>query len=79
MQSMRCVTRLSPAAMTSDLAAEIKEMIDAVRIAERALGSVTYAQEAESSSRALRCSLFVVEDVAALVGSRRHGCSVIER
>jgi pseudaminic acid synthase len=45
--------------------AEFKEMIEAVRIAERALGSVTYAQEAESSSRAFRRSLFVVEDVAA--------------
>lgn len=43
---------------------EFKDMVDAVRVAEQALGTVTYAQEAESSSRAFRRSLFVVEDVA---------------
>ena len=44
---------------------EFKELVASVRTAERALGRVTYAQEQESSSRALRRSLFVVENVAA--------------
>src|SRR5882757_8093217 len=43
---------------------EFKAMVDAVRIAERALGSVQFAPSAsEVNSRRFRRSLFVVEDV----------------
>jgi pseudaminic acid synthase len=43
---------------------EFKAMIDAVRIAERALGEVHFGlSEKEKASRAFRRSLFVVEDV----------------
>lgn len=46
--------------------AEFKAMVDAVRVAERALGRVSYdASEKEWSSRSLRRSLFIVEDVKA--------------
>jgi pseudaminic acid synthase len=44
---------------------EFKEMVDAVRVAEAALGRVSYGHEAESSSRAFRRSLFAVRDIAA--------------
>jgi len=45
---------------------EFKAMVDAVRVAESALGQVSYeASEKEKSSRAFRRSLFVVEDVKA--------------
>lgn len=45
---------------------EFKAMVDAVRMAERALGSVQYGlTEGEEKSRAFRRSLFVVEDVRA--------------
>ena len=41
-------------------------MVDAVRVAERALGAVSYeASEKEKSSRSFRRSLFVVADVRA--------------
>ena len=43
---------------------EFKEMVDAVRTAERALGRVAYAvSEREAVSRVFRRSLFVVEDI----------------
>jgi len=43
---------------------EFKAMVDAVRIAERALGEVYFgSSEKEEASRAFRRSLFVVEDV----------------
>jgi len=43
---------------------EFKAMVDAIRIAERALGRVSYeVTERESASRAFRRSLFVVEAV----------------
>lgn len=46
--------------------AEFRAMVDAVRVAERALGSVRYGvRENERRSLAFRRSLFVVEDVAA--------------
>ena len=46
--------------------AELREMVDAVRVAEKALGSVNYdIGEREAKSRQFRRSLFVVEDVAA--------------
>jgi N-acetylneuraminate synthase len=45
---------------------EFKAMVEAVRVAERALGQVSYdASEKERSSRTFRRSLFVVEDVKA--------------
>ena len=45
---------------------EFKEMVDAVRIAERALGNVNYqVTEKEKASRVFRRSLFVVEDMKA--------------
>ena len=45
---------------------EFKQMVDAVRVAEKALGSVNYAVgEREAKSRQFRRSLFVVEDIAA--------------
>jgi sialic acid synthase SpsE len=41
-------------------------MVEAVRVAEKALGSVTYEiSEKEQASRALRRSLFVVENIKA--------------
>ncbi|MGC2818537.1 MAG: SAF domain-containing protein, partial [Candidatus Sulfotelmatobacter sp.] len=43
---------------------EFKAMVDAVRIAEKALGEVHFGlSEKEEASRAFRRSLFVVEDV----------------
>jgi N-acetylneuraminate synthase len=40
-------------------------MVDAVRVAEKALGDVNYSvTEKESASRVFRRSLFVVQDVA---------------
>lgn len=43
---------------------EFKEMVDAVRVTERALGSVSYeVTEKEKASKVFRRSLFVVEDV----------------
>ncbi len=46
--------------------AEFKAMVDAVRVAERALGAVHYGlTEKERASRIYRRSLFVVEDVRA--------------
>jgi pseudaminic acid synthase len=45
---------------------EFKAMVEAVRVAERALGRVHYeASEEEQSSRAFRRSLFVVKDMKA--------------
>jgi N-acetylneuraminate synthase len=45
---------------------EFKAMVDAVRVAARAIGSVRYgASERERASLAFRRSLFVVQDVAA--------------
>lgn len=45
---------------------EFRAMVEAVRVAEKALGSVRYgAGEAEEESRRLRRSLFVVEDLEA--------------
>lgn len=45
---------------------EFKEMVDAIRIAEKALGTVSYAvTKKEAASRVFRRSLFVVEDVEA--------------
>jgi N-acetylneuraminate synthase len=46
--------------------AEFKAMVDAVRVAERAIGHVSYdASEKEKSSRSFRRSLFIVADVRA--------------
>lgn len=45
---------------------EFREMVQAVRVAERALGRVSYAPTAqEGASRAFRRSLFVVRDMCA--------------
>jgi len=45
---------------------ELKTLVESVRIAEKALGSVQYGvNEREAKSKVLRRSLFVVEDVAA--------------
>jgi pseudaminic acid synthase len=45
---------------------EFKAMVDGVRVAESALGSIDYSlSAAEEKSRAFRRSLFVVEDIAA--------------
>lgn len=45
---------------------EFKEMVEAIRIAEKALGSVRYeVTEMEKASRVFRRSLFVVKDVRA--------------
>ena len=45
---------------------EFKAMVDAVRVAERAAGTVNYEiTEAEAASRSFRRSLFVVRDVQA--------------
>lgn len=44
---------------------EFKRMVDAVRVAEKALGTVGYAvTEKEAASRVFRRSLFVVQDMA---------------
>lgn len=44
---------------------EFKSMVDAVRVAEKTLGTVNYAvTEKETASRVFRRSLFVVQDVA---------------
>jgi len=45
---------------------EFKEMVQAIRIAEQAIGHVTYdLTEKEKSSRVFRKSIFVVKDIAA--------------
>lgn len=45
---------------------EFKAMVDAIRVAERALGRVHYGlSAAEEKSRALRRSLFIVKDIRA--------------
>ena len=45
---------------------EFRQMVDAVRVTEKALGTVRYsATEKESASRVFRKSLFVVKDIAA--------------
>jgi len=45
---------------------EFKEMVDAVRIAEQAVGEVTYdLTEKEKNSRVFRKSIFVVKDIKA--------------
>lgn len=45
---------------------EFKAMVDAVRVAEKALGGVRYeATEHEAAGRAFRRSLFVVQDMKA--------------
>jgi N-acetylneuraminate synthase len=45
---------------------EFKAMVDAIRIAEKALGEVRYeVTEQEAASRVFRRSLFVVEDMKA--------------
>jgi len=45
---------------------EFKAMVDAVRVAEKALGKIRYeVTEHEAASRAFRRSLFVVEDMKA--------------
>jgi pseudaminic acid synthase len=66
---------------------EFKAMVDAVRTARKALGEVNFGSgEKESSSRAFRRSLFVVEDVnegdiftAVNVRSIRPGCGLHTR
>ena len=46
--------------------AEFRAMVDAVRVAEKALGQVHYSiTEREAPMRAFRRSLFVVEDMVA--------------
>lgn len=46
--------------------AEFRQMVDAVRVTEKALGTVSYAATAkEEASRVFRKSLFVVKDIAA--------------
>ena len=46
--------------------AEFRSMVDAIRVAEKALGQVHYrVTEREAPMRAFRRSLFVVKDVAA--------------
>lgn len=46
--------------------AEFKEMVDAVRVAERSLGEIKYGgTESEEKSKDFRRSLFVVEDIKA--------------
>lgn len=56
----------SPDASFSLEPAEFRTMVDAVRIAEQALGDVTYGLGAqESSSQVFRRSLFIVEDTRA--------------
>jgi pseudaminic acid synthase len=45
---------------------EFKAMVEAIRVAEKALGEVSYEiTEREAASRVLRRSLFVVEDMKA--------------
>lgn len=45
--------------------AEFRQMVDAVRVTEKALGQVSYATTAkESASRVFRKSLFVVQEIA---------------
>ena len=45
---------------------EFKEMVNAIRIAEKALGKINYAvTEKEAASRVFRRSLFVVKDIKA--------------
>lgn len=45
---------------------EFRAMVDAIRVAEKALGAVSYeATERETASRAFRRSLFVVQDMKA--------------
>ena len=45
---------------------EFKQLVDSIRIAERALGSVNYrVSAAEQASRVFRRSLFVVQDIRA--------------
>jgi pseudaminic acid synthase len=46
--------------------AEFKEMVDAVRVVEKAVGRVCYGEtEADQKSRIYRRSLFAVEDIKA--------------
>ena len=45
---------------------EFKEMVDAIRAAEKALGKVNYdVADQEAASRIFRRSLFVIEDIKA--------------
>ena len=45
---------------------EFKEMVDAIRVAEKALGQISYEQtEKELASKVFRRSLFVVQDLRA--------------
>jgi len=44
---------------------EFRQMVESVRVAEKALGAVEYGRDAESSSRKYRRSLFFVRDVRA--------------
>jgi N-acetylneuraminate synthase len=45
---------------------EFKQMVQAIRVAEKAVGKVSYeVTEREAASRVFRRSLFVVEDVKA--------------
>ncbi len=63
---------------------EFKEMVNAIRVAEKALGQVNYAvTEKEAASRVFRRSLFVVKDMKAgdvfteeNVRSIRPGCGL---
>lgn len=59
-------TSASPDSAFSLEPREFKEMVDAARVIEKALGDVSYeATEHEAASRIFRRSLFVVEDVKA--------------
>jgi len=63
---------------------EFKEMVEAIRVAEKALGQINYAvTEKEAASRVFRRSLFVVKDMKAgdvfteeNVRSIRPGCGL---
>lgn len=57
---------------------EFKEMVQAIRIAEQAVGHVTYnLTEKEKSSRAFRKSIFVVQDIAEGEKLTSHNTRVI--
>lgn len=44
---------------------EFKDMVDSVRVAEKALGNPCYCGEREAANRVFRRSLFVVKDIAS--------------
>ncbi len=78
--TLRCIDG-GPDAAFSHEPAEFRAMVDAVRVAEKALGKVNYEMsEKEQSSRVFRRSLFVVKNMKAgekftheIVRSIRHG------